>query len=68
MAANQPKRWQELCDDAKDFDLVPTVEGDTFFFQRIAPGPDITASFPFTDQGVADALIWLDDLEEEEYE
>ncbi len=65
---NQPERWRELCDDAEDFDLVPTVQGDTFFFLRTAPGPDVTASFPFTEQGVAEALVWLDDLEEEYYE
>jgi hypothetical protein len=65
---NQPERWRELCDDAEDFDLVPTVQGDTFFFLRTGPGPDVTASFPFTEQGVAEALVWLDDLEEEYYE
>ncbi len=65
---NQPERWRELCDDAEDFDLLPTVQGDTFFFLRTGPGPDVTASFPFTEQGVAEALVWLDNLEEEEYE
>ncbi len=65
---NQPARWRELCDDAEDFDLLPTVQGDIFFFLRTGPGPDVTASFPFTEQGVAEALVWLDNLEEEYYE
>jgi hypothetical protein len=44
------------------------VEGDTLFFQRTAPGPGATASFPYTEQGIEDAFAWLEKLEEEEYE
>jgi hypothetical protein len=61
-------QFSQLCDYATDFDLTPTLQGDTFFFLRTAPGSDATASFPYTEQGIEDAFAWLEKLEEEEYE
>lgn len=68
MTVNQLDGWIDLCTEAEKLDLLPIAAGDTFYFEQVGVGPNITASFPMTDQGVTDAYTWLDSLEDDYYD
>lgn len=68
MTVNQLEGWTDLCTEAEKLDLLPIASGNEFYFEQIGPGPNITASFPLTDQGIDAAFRWLDSLEDDFYE